>query len=86
MTGTLPIEDLFLERADHQGQIGPPHKPKLLRPSPGHGRCKRWVLPELGFPVLPQEVQVHRVEDNLGLRGEPLHACSGAGRRSRPET
>src|SRR5208337_5280805 len=45
---TLLLEDVYFDRADHQGQIGAPCQVELLLLAPGRGGAQLGILLELG--------------------------------------
>ena len=69
----LPVEDVLLERTDHQGQVGDPRQVELLLLALGRGHMQQGILLQLGLSFLPQKMEVHGVEHNLRPRREPLH-------------
>ena len=69
-SGAFLLEDRLLDRADDERQIGPHRQSKLLLLSAGDGGFERVVLLDAGLALFPQEMEVHGVEHDLGLRSE----------------
>src|SRR5208337_5036188 len=72
---TLLLEDVYFDRADHQGQIGAPRQAKLLPLATGTGRLESRVLHEPGLAFFPEKVKVHRVKHDPGSGGQAPDGC-----------